>query len=60
MAPNVLKVFYRLAVFVLGASLLLLFIVPNGTPEYVVTLLSACVGALLLLLVATTSWFINR
>ncbi|MCY3779911.1 MAG: hypothetical protein OXG78_06355 [Chloroflexi bacterium] len=60
MTPSILKVFYTIAVFIVGASLALLFIVPPDSAEYVVTLLSACVGAVLLILVALTTWFINR
>ncbi len=60
MTPSMLKVFYRLAVFIVGASVLLLVIVPPGSPEYIVTLLSVCVGAVLLALVALTTWFISR
>ena len=60
MTPNMLKVFYTIASFIIGTSLMLLFIVPPDSPEYFVTLLSICVGALLLLLVALTAKFINR
>ena len=60
MTPSILKVFYTLAVFIVGASLVLLFIVPPDSAEYIATLLSACVGTVLLILVALTTWFINR
>lgn len=60
MTPNMLKVFYSIASFIIGASLLLLLIVPPDSPEYFVTLMSICVGAILLLLVALTARFINR
>ena len=60
MTPDMLKVFFRIAIFVVGASLLLLFIVPPESPEYVVTWLSICVGSVLLALVGLTAWFINR
>ncbi len=60
MTPNMLKVFYTIASFIIGASLLLLLIVPPDSPEYFVTLMSICVGAILLLLVALTARFINR
>ncbi len=60
MTPSILKVFYTIAVFIVGASLVLLFIVPPDSAEYIVTLLSTCVGAVLLILVALTTWFINR
>ncbi len=60
MTPNMLKVFYTVAVFIIGASLFLLLIVPPDSPEYFVTLLSIGVGAILLILVALTTWIINR
>ena len=60
MTPSMLKVFFRIAIFIVGASLLLLIIVPPESPEYVVTWLSICVGSVLLALVGLTAWFINR
>ena len=60
MTPNLLKVFYTIASFIVGASLLLLFIVPPDSPEYIVTLMSTCVGAALLILVVLTARFLNR
>lgn len=60
MTPSMLKVFYSVAVFVIGASVLLLFIVKPDSPEYVVTLLSICIGSVLLILVALTARYFNR
>ena len=60
MSPNMLKVFFTMASFIIGTSLVLLFIVPPDSPEYFVTLMSICVGAILLFLVALTAKFINR
>lgn len=60
MTPEMLKVFYRMGVFVLGASILLLFLVERGSAEHVITIMSAGIGAVLLLLVALASWMMNR
>ena len=60
MTPELLKVFYQVAIFVLVASIALLFIVKPDTAEYFVTLLSICVGALLLVLVILTSRYFNK
>ena len=60
MTPNILKGFYRIAIFVIGTSLALLFVVKPNSAEFVVTLLSICVGTTLLLLVMLTTWYINR
>lgn len=60
MTPELLKGFYRIAVFVLGVSIALLFAVKPGTAEFVVTLLSIGVGATLLVLVILASRYFNR
>lgn len=60
MTPELLKGFYRFAVFVLGDSLALLFVVKPDTAELVVTLLSIGVGAALLVMVILTSRYFNR
>ena len=60
MTPSMLKVFFSIAIFIVGASLLLLFVVPPDSAEYVVTWLSLCVGSVLLALVGLTAWFMNR
>ncbi len=60
MTTELLKGFYRFAVFVLGVSLALLFVVKPDTAELVVTLLSIGVGAALLVMVILTSRYFNR
>ncbi len=60
MVPDLLKGFYRIAIFVLGTSIVLLFFVEPNSAEFFVTLMSIGVGAMLLLLVIVTSWYINR
>ena len=60
MPPEMLKAFYRMGVFVLGASTLLFFLVEPDSAEHAITILSAGVGALLVLLVALASWLMNR
>ena len=60
MAPELLKGFYRIAVFVLGVSIALLLVVKPDTAEFVVTLLSIGVGAALLIMVFLTSRYFNR
>ena len=60
MSPELLKGFYRIGVFVVGTSALLLFVVEPDSAEYFVTLLSIGIGVILLLLVALTAWYVNR
>ena len=60
MTPEMLKGFYRFAVFVLGVSIALLFVVKPDTAEFVVTLLSLGVGAALLVMVFLTSRYFNN
>ena len=60
MSPELLKGFYRIGVFVVGTSVLLLFVVEPDSAEYFVTLLSIGIGVILLLLVGLTAWYINR
>ncbi len=60
MSPEILRGFYRLAVFLSGASIVLLFLVPPDSAEFVVTIMSLGIGLTLLLLIILTSWFINR
>ena len=60
MRPELLKGFYRVGVFIIGASVFLLFIVEPDTAEFVVTLLSLCIGITLLALVSLAAWYVNR
>jgi len=60
MAPELLKGFFRAGVFVTGTSVFLLFIVKPDSAEFVITVLSICVGVALLTLVALASWYANR
>ena len=60
MTPELLKTFYKMGVFVLGASLFLLFVVESGSAEHAISLMSAVTGAALIGLVALASWFMNR
>lgn len=60
MSPELLKGFYRIGVFVVGTSVLLLFVVEPDSAEYFVTLLSIGIGVILLLLVGLTAWYVNR
>lgn len=60
MTPELLKGFYRIAVFVLGVSIALLFVVEPNTAEFVVTLLSIGVGAALLVMVILASKYFNK
>ena len=60
MTPELLKGFYRIAAFVLGVSIALLFVVKPDTAEFVVTVLSIGIGAALLVLVILTSRYFNK
>jgi len=44
----------------IGSSIFLLFIVQRATAEYVVTIMSLCVGVTLIGLVMLASWYANR
>ena len=60
MTPELLKTFYKMGVFVLGASLFLLFVVEPDSAEQTISVMSAVIGAALIGLVALASWFMNR
>jgi len=60
MSPELLKGFYRIALLLVVASLLLLFVVKPDSAEYIVTLFSVAVGTILLVLVLVASWLSNR
>ena len=60
MTPDLLKGFYRIALFVIGTSIALLLVVKRDSAEFIVTLLSIGVGSLLLLLVVLANRYINR
>jgi hypothetical protein len=60
MAPEVLKLFFRIGMFVTLAALFLVFTVPRGTAEHVVSVLSLIIGLTLLALVAVVSWWSRR
>ncbi len=60
MTPDLLKGFYRIAIFIIGTSAGLLLLVKPDSAEYVVTLLSLCVGSTLLFLVFLVTWYVNR
>ena len=55
-----LKAFYRMGIFVAGSSALLLFVVKRDSAEFVITVLSLCIGLTLMLLVSLFIWYINR
>ena len=60
MGPDLLKSFFRAGVFVAGTSVFLLFIVKRDSAEFVITILSLCVGLTLIGLVALASRYANR
>jgi hypothetical protein len=60
MSPDLLKAFFRAGIFVTGASVFLMFIVEPESPEYVVTILSLCVGIVLMAAVGGAIWYANR
>ncbi|MDE2637638.1 MAG: hypothetical protein OXI30_14855 [Chloroflexota bacterium] len=60
MTPELLKGFYRIAVFVLGVSIALLVVVKPDSAEFIVTLMSIGIGAALLVAVILTSRYLNR
>ena len=57
MAPELLKLFFRIGMFVTVVALFLVFSVPRGTPEYVVSVMSLIVGVTLLgIIVLVNLW----
>ena len=60
MSPDILKAFFRMGVFVAGTSGLLLFLVKRDSAEFVITVLSLCVGLALLGLVSLVIWYTNN
>jgi len=52
---ELLQAFLRLGIFIVVGSLGLLLIVKPNQPEFVVTILSLCIGATLVALVAWTA-----
>lgn len=52
-----LKLFFRAGVFLVIAALLLLFLVPRGSAEFVVTILTLLIGALLVALSLLVQWW---
>jgi len=60
MNPEMLKGFYRIGIFVFGSALILLFVLPPNSAEFVVSLLSLGIGATLLLLIVVVNWYFNR
>jgi hypothetical protein len=60
MSPDLLQSFFRAGVFVFGTSIFLLFIVKRDSAEFVITIVSLCIGLVLMLLVSLMVWYTNR
>ena len=60
MSLDLLKSFFRAGVFVFGTSVFLLFIVKRNSAEFVITIVSLCIGLVLMLSVALVAWYTNR
>ncbi len=60
MAPEGLKLFFRLGMFVTLTGLFLVFTVPRGSAEFVVSVLSLGLGVTLLVLIALVSWWTGK
>jgi hypothetical protein len=60
MAPEILKLFFRIGMFITIAAIFLTFTVPRGTAEYIVSVLSLIIGLVLLTLVAVLSWWSRK
>jgi len=60
MSPELLKGFFRAGIFVAGTSIFLLLIVEPNSAEFVVTVLSLCIGVLLMVSVGVVAWWFNR
>ncbi len=57
MSPDVLKLFFRLAIFILLSSSFMVLVVPKNSAEFVVSVLSLVVGTLLMILVILVNIF---
>lgn len=57
MNSEALKAFFRLGVLIIVLSVAILFAQKPGSPEFTVTILSVCIGAALVALVA---WVARR
>ncbi|MHB8627272.1 MAG: hypothetical protein ACYDBJ_15710 [Aggregatilineales bacterium] len=55
MNSDALKAFFRLGILILVLSVGILFVQAPGSPEYVVTVCSALIGAILVILVAVVA-----
>ena len=60
MAPEGLKLFFRLGMFVTLTGLFLVFTVPRDSAEFVVSVLSLGLGVTLLVLIALVSWWTGK
>lgn len=60
MAPEGLKLYLRLGIFISALSLLCVFAVPRGSAEFVVSVLALIVGLTLTGLVMLVSWWLGR
>jgi len=60
MAPQLLKHFFRIGIFLTITSLLLAVANKPGSAEFVISIVSAVIGVVLLLLVWLVAWWLNR
>lgn len=57
MSPELLRIFFRIGMFVTATALFLVFTVPRNSAEYVVSVMSLIVGVVLLgLIVLVNVW----
>ncbi|MCA9836652.1 MAG: hypothetical protein KC422_07050 [Trueperaceae bacterium] len=60
MSPEILQLFFRLGMFVTLTALFLVFAVPKGSAEFVISVLSLAIGVVLLGLVLLLSFFSRK
>ena len=60
MNQEIFRTFLASGVFVAGASLVTSFFVPRSSPEFVISVFSACIGLLLIGLVLLVAWRTRR
>ncbi len=60
MAPEGLRLFLQAAIFIVGLSLLLVFLLPRGSAEFVASVLSLITGLALFILVLIVNWWTRR
>ena len=60
MNPGILKIFFRMAIFITLTSIFLVIFVPRGTAEFVVSVLSLIIGLVFIVLIVIVNAFSKK